>query len=133
MPSYGFKKDDPLDTRLKVQFSASHTALIRQAADMVGMTVSAYIRAIVLAHLEETPQEQVPTPSTARQHAAMLELAELHELAMQIKKLGTNVNQLAKQANQGMVPIERREITYMLNQHQLVMSSAVAAIEKSLG
>ena len=76
MPSYGFKKDDPLDTRLKVQFSASHTALIRQAADMVGMTVSAYIRAIVLAHLEETPQEQVPTPSTARQHAAMLELAE---------------------------------------------------------
>ena len=29
----------------------------------------------------------------------MLELAELHELAMQIKKLGTNVNQLAKQAN----------------------------------
>ena len=62
----------------------------------------------------------------------MLELAELHELAMQIKKLGTNVNQLAKQANQGMVPIERREITYMLNQHQLVMSNAIAAIEKSL-
>jgi len=131
MPSHGFKKDDPLDERLKVQFSAAHTALIRQAADMVGMTVSAYIRGIVLAHLEEIPD--APKPSKARHHAAMLELAQLHELAMQIKKLGTNVNQLAKQANQGMVPIERREIAYMLNQHQLVMSSAVAAIEKSLG
>jgi hypothetical protein len=51
---------------------------------------------------------------------------------MQIKKLGTNINQLARQANAGMVPISRAEVIYMLNQHQVVMSKAIAALERAL-
>ena len=61
----------------------------------------------------------------------MLHLAEVHQLAMQIKKLGTNLNQLAKQANTGMVPISREEILYILNQHQLLMSHALSMFESS--
>ena len=56
---------------------------------------------------------------------------QLHAVAVQLKKLGTNVNQLAKQANQGMVPITPAEAQYMKNQHQLVLSAAIAFIEKA--
>lgn len=96
------------------------------------MQRASYVRAVVLKDLELANPQGTPSAKKAANHASMLNVAELHTLAMQVKKLGTNVNQLAKQANQAMVPITRAEVLYMLNQHQLLMSKAIATVEKML-
>ncbi len=57
---------------------------------------------------------------------------EVNVLGLHFRKLGTNVNQLAKQANTGMVPISREEAIYMMNQIQLGMSQALAVLERAL-
>jgi hypothetical protein len=57
---------------------------------------------------------------------------QMNLLMVQVKKLGTNVNQLTKQANQGMVPITLAEARYMMNQLQLLQSAAKASFEKVL-
>ncbi|MFD0986154.1 plasmid mobilization relaxosome protein MobC [Methyloligella solikamskensis] len=120
-----------MSNRIKVQFTDAQAEALARQADATGQTVAGYIRGTVLATLEETA-EKGGRARSARQHAAMLQLAEIHALAMQIKKLGTNINQLARQSNAGMVPITRAEVIYMLNQHQVVMSKAIAALERAL-
>ena len=132
MPNEGYRKPDPLTQRVKVQFSKAQEDAIAQKADENGLTVAGYIRAVVLADMETSTTAGAAGPRQARKHATMLEVAELHALAMQVKKLGTNVNQLAKQANAGMVPISRNEVVYLLNQHQLLMSNAISTVEKLL-
>lgn len=126
------KKPTPLDQRIKVQFSTDHLAILDQRCEAVGMQRASYVRAVVLKDLELANPQGTPSAKKAANHASMLNVAELHTLAMQVKKLGTNVNQLAKQANQAMVPITRAEVLYMLNQHQLLMSKAIATVEKML-
>lgn len=71
---------------------------------------------------------------SARPHSTQIDqLVHLMDrLAVQIKKLGTNINQLARQANTGMVPLGRGELQYVLNQHQLLLAEAKAAFEKVL-
>ncbi|ODA66042.1 Bacterial mobilization protein (MobC) [Methyloligella halotolerans] len=132
MPASGHTKTDPLSNRIKVQFTDAQVDALARQANATGQTVAGYIRATVLTTLEDR-SAKTNRPSTARHHAAMLQLAEMHALAMQIKKLGTNINQLARQANAGMVPISRAEVIYMLNQHQVVMSKAISALERALG
>jgi Bacterial mobilisation protein (MobC) len=131
MPPRGHTKSEPLANRVKVQFNDAQLQALTEQADATGQTIAGYLRSTVLMSLEDAVAKPA-WPTKARHHAAMLNLAEMHALAMQVKKLGTNVNQLAKQANQGMVPITRAEVVYMLNQHQLVLSNAIAALEKAL-
>ena len=124
--------DEQLTTRIKVQFTPSQTKKVDAKADRVGMTTAGYIRSLVLIDLDEKAHQTGPTGAKARNHASMLKVAEFHALAIQVKKLGVNVNQLARQANTGMVPIPRAEVLYILNQHQLLMSEAKAAVENML-
>ena len=131
MPASGHSKTDPLSNRIKVQFTDAQAEALAQQADATGQTVAGYIRGTVLATLAEHA-EKGGRPRSARHHAALLQLAEIHALAMQIKKLGPNINQIARQSNAGMVPITRAEVIYMLNQHQVVMSKAIAALERAL-
>lgn len=121
-----------LDNRVKVQFTDEQIALLAQRHEALGLTASAYVRSLVLRDLEIASVRDALSARKASKHASMLNVAELHTLAMQVKKLGTNVNQLAKQANAAMVPITRAEVIYMLNQHQLLMSKAIATVEKLL-
>lgn len=130
MPLQGQKKSNPLANRVKVQFSNAQLLAVQNKANAVGMTVAGFVRATILNDLDDI-KEKEPLPKRSRNHAAMLQLAEVHHLAMQIKKLGTNVNQLAKQANTGMVPVSREEILYILNQHQLLMSHALSMFEST--
>ena len=67
-----------------------------------------------------------------RQSGTMLQLVEIHQLAMQVKKLGTNINQLAHQANVGLVPLRRDEVTAMLAAHEQLMLRAIAYVERTL-
>ena len=126
------QKRQRLDNRVKVQFTDEHLAIMLKRCDHLGMTVAAYVRSLVLPDLEVASLRDAPSAKKASKHANMLNVAELHTLAMQVKRLGTNVNQLAKQANAGMVPITRAEVIYMLNQHQTLMSKAIATVEKML-
>jgi hypothetical protein len=103
----------PADLRLKLEAKA------RQR----GMKKSRFIRYAI----------EMAVGSAKPQSAQIDQLVHLMDrLAVQVKKLGTNVNQLAKQANNGMVPVNRGEIQYILNQHQLVLAEAKAAFEKVL-
>lgn len=91
------------------------------------MTEASYIHQAVLACWGKEPK---PRP---QKNADKYKLAAtLQHVAFQVKKLGVNVNQLAKQANNGMVPVTRAEVHYLLNQHQMLMSRAIAAIERVL-
>lgn len=123
---------DLLTTRLKVQFTTSQANDLSHRAEAVGMTVAGYVRFLVISDLEAHGPNPAAAQRKARKHDIMLRVAELNALAMQVKRLGVNINQMAHQANTGMVPISRAEVVYILNQHQLLMSNAIAAVEKLL-
>lgn len=129
MPARGHRKKDRLDTTLRVRLTQQQHADVHALAEFCGVTASDLMRDLLDQALAGAGTIRPPKPARNRQK--QLRGVEIHELAMQVRKLGTNVNQLARQANTGMVPVSRAELQYMLNQHQLLMSRAIAAIEKA--
>jgi uncharacterized protein (DUF1778 family) len=113
--------------RPKVAFSDDELSVVKDAAKNSRRTLSRFMRESVLAAAGEGVKPKV---MKGRDSQELLHL--LHVLAVQIKKHGTNVNQLAHQANAGMVPVSRKEIEYILNMEQLLLSKATAAVEKIL-
>lgn len=107
----------------KPKFSAAENAEIERKAFDCGETRADYMRKVVLADITGKPK-----PAPKIKHAVKV-IAALAQVCFQIKKLGTNVNQLAHQANAGMVAVTRREVEYLMNQHQVVLSKAVAILE----
>jgi hypothetical protein len=128
MPVKGFHKPEPMDHRVKVQFTATQSVLIDERAAACGLTTAAYLRELALNDVGILAKP----PKPKRTRDATLQLAEIHQLAMQVKKLGVNFNQLARQANTGMVPLSRNEIVYFSNQHQLMLARIAAVFEKLL-
>ncbi len=85
------------------------------------------MRLAVVAALTQAP------PPKRKAAVSKNELAhEISMIAFQLKKIGTNLNQMSKQANTGLVPITEREIHYFLNMHQRVLTMSSAALEKVL-
>jgi hypothetical protein len=128
MPARGHQKPDPVDHRIRVQLTAVQARRLAQLADDAGVSQSEYMRSL----LDSAGGGAVTAPKPRRQSGPMLQLVEIHELAMQVKKLGTNINQLAHQANTGMVPLTRAEVEHMLARHEALMVQAIAVIEKAL-
>ncbi|MFO0734203.1 MAG: plasmid mobilization relaxosome protein MobC [Nitrospiraceae bacterium] len=106
MPAKGFTKPEPLSTRIKVGLSDDVAGRLDAKAAAASMTVARYVRSLI----EHDLGDRQSKPTVARNHATMLLLAEVHTLAMQIKKLGTNVNQIAHQVNAGVVPVTTAEM-----------------------
>ncbi|ADP70665.1 mobilization protein [Rhodomicrobium vannielii ATCC 17100] len=129
MPARGYQKPDPVDRRIRVQLTDAQAEKLARLSDGAGVSQSEYMRSLLDGVGAATPKEP---PKPKRASPAMLKLVEIHELAMQVKKLGTNVNQLARQANTGMVPLTRREIEAMLAQHEALLKAAITVIEASL-
>ena len=128
MPARGFKKRDPSTERLKVGLT---TALNEQLAERAGaavLTASDYVRGLI----EHDVGERADKPRPRKDHGTMLLLAEVHTLAIQIKKPGTNVNQMAHQVNAGMVPLKRPEVAVMTRQVAVAMELAQGLFEKVL-
>jgi len=128
MPPRGFQKPEPLDQRLKVNLTAAEYMAVASRADAAGMTISAYVRQLVaidLGHAAKAPKRR------ADRHTLEL-LAEVHMLAMQVKRIGVNVNQMARQANTGMVPLTSSELRVMQSQIAAAMERAVALFDKVL-
>ncbi len=128
MPAKGYQKPDPVDRRIRVQLTDAQAEKLAALADDAGMSQSEYMRSL----LDAVDNGAVEAPKSRKASPAMLKLVEIHEMAMQVKKLGTNINQLARQANTGMVPISKAEVKEMLARHEAVLTAAMAVIEKSL-
>lgn len=116
-----------LRRRAKVPFTVDEEARVKASAKGAGMTQAKFMRQAVLAATgdAEKPKLRKGIHSQELLHA-------LNVIALQIKKHGTNINQLAHQANAGMVPITRKEVEYVLNFNQVLMSKAIAAVERLL-
>jgi hypothetical protein len=120
-------KDPSATVRKKVFLTPDENKLLAKEAKLAVLLQQDYMRLAVVAALT-----QVPPP---KRKAVMSRNDLAHEIAMvafQIKKAGTNLNQLAKQANNGLVPITRSEVLYFMNTHQRVLTLTTAALEKVL-
>lgn len=98
---------------------------LAEEAKACGMTQAKYMRQAVTSMWHHAPKPKRQSGRDIRDLTHALAL-----MSFQVKKLGTNVNQLAHQANAGMVPITDAELRYVLNQHQLLMSAITAAVER---
>ncbi len=103
MPARSYQKPDPVDRRIRVQLTDAQAEKLASLADDAGISQSEYMRTL----LDSAGNGAVQEPKSKRASPAMLKLVEIHELAMQVKKLGTKINQLARQANTGMAPLSK--------------------------
>lgn len=132
MPAASYRKSNPLNRRVSTNLDGKlHAALVARA-EAVRMSDARYLRHLVEKDLGvASPTEKLKRRTEAR--IAQDKLAhEVNVLGLHFRKIGTNINQLAKQANSGMVPISREEALYMMNQIQLGMSQALAVLERAL-
>lgn len=128
MPPKGFVKVKPVDQRLKVGLSAADYDAIATRAGNAGMTTAAYVRQLIAVDLGRVPAPPKIRSDTA--HVALL--AEVHLLAMYVKRMGVNINQIARQANTGLVPLTNPEMRVMQAQVADAMQKAVALFDKVL-
>lgn len=118
---------EPAPLRKKLFLSKQENELLKAAAKAAGLQQKDYMRAAVVAALTNTP------PPRRKLNQERDRLAnDISTLGFQLKKLGTNLNQLAKQANTGLVPVTDAEIRYFQNMHQRLMTMIAAALEKVL-
>jgi hypothetical protein len=75
---------------IRVRLSASERASLEAAAEAAGLTLSGYVRRVLLA-----------APASGRARRPPVEKAELARLAAHIGKVGSNLNQLAHASNAG--------------------------------
>ncbi|MEV6357986.1 plasmid mobilization relaxosome protein MobC [Streptomyces hydrogenans] len=78
-------------TRIKVSFNDDEHALVKVAADQENQALASWVGRVALEVAEETV---VPTSVTAK-----AVVAELIEARKQVKRIGTNYNQIAKVLN----------------------------------
>ncbi|MFF6903405.1 plasmid mobilization relaxosome protein MobC [Streptomyces hydrogenans] len=78
-------------TRIKVSYNDAEHALVQAAADQENQALASWVGRIALEVAEETV---VPTSVTAK-----AVVAELIEARKQVKRIGTNYNQIAKVLN----------------------------------
>lgn len=107
MPSRGYRKGisdskSPLAHFVRSRLTPDEYARLNDEADNRSITLSRLIRSILAAHLTGRRVE-LPQPRA-------IPAAALREL----NRTGNNLNQLAKQANTGMVPVSAAELRAVL-------------------
>jgi hypothetical protein len=126
MPAKGSsKRSRRLCLRRQVAFSDDELQRLHAASKAAGKVAAKFMREAVLAAMGEAPM-----PKAKRHHASDVSIAELQRANWLLANLSKNVNQLARQANQGLVQVRRAEVEYLLNQHQLVLSKMAAVMER---
>jgi hypothetical protein len=107
MPSRGYRKGisdskAPLAQFVRSRLTSDEYSWLSAEADNRSITLSKLIRIILAAHLKGQRAE-LP-------HPRAIPAAALREL----NRTGNNLNQLAKQANTGMVPVNAAELRAVL-------------------
>lgn len=72
-----------------------------------GTTEAQMVRTLVMAAVAGQ-KPPAPKPEKSRQIDELI--AGLNGIHIQLRKIGTNLNQLARQANTGLVPVSRNEV-----------------------
>lgn len=120
-------KDPAATVHKKLFLTPDENALLQKETKAAGLLQQDYMRLSVVAALTNA------VPPKRKNAVSKNELAhEISMIAFQLKKIGTNLNQMAKQANTGLVPITRAEVMYFMNLHQRVLTLSVASLEKVL-
>ncbi|MEQ1731821.1 MAG: hypothetical protein ABL982_25900 [Vicinamibacterales bacterium] len=131
MPPKGFTKPTPVDRRLKVGLTVADYDAITAKADANGTTVAAYVRQLIaddLAGDDQTPPRGKASPD----RSTLTLLAEVHLLAMHVKRIAITVNQIARQVDNGFVPLTADEARDMRVQVASAMERAVTLFDKVL-
>jgi hypothetical protein len=131
MPAKDTRKANPLEHRLSTNVDdALHAAFLKRA-EAVGLSDASYLRHLIALDVGAASAEDLKRRNLKR--VGMDNLAhEVNQVGLHIRKVGVNVNQLAKQANAGMVPISRDEAVRMISELELAMSRAIAVMERAL-
>lgn len=129
MPARGTQKKvlkaDRLCRRRQVPFSDVELLRLKAEAKAAGKAQTKYMREAVLACWGAAEP-----PKRKRSAGNDQTLAVLQSINYHLAKLGANANQLAKKANEGMVQVNRAEVDYLLNNHQLIRSALAATLER---
>ena len=129
MPAKGTRKRLPFAHLVKTHLTHEQAAALAVQAKSCQMTQARYVRDLIASELESTHRPK-PSPSAVLNRDALAH--EINAFGLQVRKLGVNVNQLAKQANTAMVPLCPAEVIYLQNQLQLLVSESRAALERVL-
>lgn len=116
-----------INRRKKVSVPPALDQKIKQRAKDCGMPESKWMRGV----LEVAVGDAGKLPARKRVKDADRLAHDINQVGVQLRRLGTNINQLAKQANAGLVAVTRAEVQYLLNQHQVVLSAAKALLERA--
>lgn len=120
-------KDPAATVRKKLFLTPQENAQLAKEAKLAALLQQDYMRLSVVAAMTQTP------PPKRKAAVSRNDLAHgVAMLAFQIKKAGNNLNQLAKQANNGLVPITRNEVLHFMEMHQRVLTLTTATLEKVL-
>lgn len=111
---------------IKSRYTASEFEEIKAEARLRGMTDAKYQKALVMK-----ARNAAPMPASKRRGRGTDALVhELHQVGLQLKRIGVNFNQLTKQGNQALVPITRREAEYFMHHFQLALARVTSTVEK---
>ncbi len=107
MPSRGYRKGvsdnrQPVPCSIRTHITAAEKRRLASDAKTRSLTLSKLLRALVRGHLNNQRAE-LPHPNSTNGNA-------LRELT----RIGNNLNQLARQANTGMVPLGEAELKRVL-------------------
>jgi hypothetical protein len=113
MPRRGYRKGlhdskEPLPRFVRTRLTTQGFAALSAEAESRGVTVSTLTRLVVSAHLQA---QRAELPQRHGENAALLR---------QLIRIGNNLNQLARQANAGLVPVNADDIRTCLDQINLL-------------
>lgn len=108
MPRRGYRKglhdsNEPLPRFVRTRLTTQGFAALAAEAASRGVTVSTLTRLVVSAHLQA---QRAELPQRHGENAALLR---------QLIRIGNNLNQLARQANGGLVPVNADELRTCLD------------------
>jgi hypothetical protein len=86
MPAKGFHKPEPLDCRIKVQLTNGQQQKLAKLADEARVSQSEYMRSLLDSVEGSVPVAKPPPPKRPPPFAQQ-QLMEIHELAMQVRKV----------------------------------------------
>ena len=108
MPSRGYRKGtsdskEPVPYSVRTHISEQERAFLEKQADDRAMTLSKLLRSLITAF---ATNQRAELPHPRRVNA---------EALRELRRSGNNLNQLARQANTGIVPINPRDLRAVLD------------------
>lgn len=115
--------------RVRSYMTNDELAAFKALCTAHGTTEAQMVRTLVMAAVAGQ-KPPAPKPEKTRQVDELI--AGINSLHVQLRKVGTNLNQIARQANSGMVPVSRDEILAVFHTVQTTAAAVHTAALKLL-